>query len=95
MFLADIVDRFVQWQGGYALKAMTPLPYVKDIKVPVFYVQARDDRWTTVSDTQSFYDATPGEKEIWWIEGITRRFDAYNFVGDHPERIIAYVQKHF
>ena len=95
VFLANIVDRIIQWRGGYALKAMSPLPFAKDLQVPTLYVQAPADRWTTVADTQSFYDATPGEKEIWWIEGITRRFDTYNYVGDHPERIIAFAQKHF
>jgi pimeloyl-ACP methyl ester carboxylesterase len=95
VFLAAIVDWFVQRRGGYALKAMSPLPYVKDIKVPTLYIQARADRWTTVADTQSFYDATLSEKELWWIEGITRRFDAYNYVGDHPERILEFVKTHF
>jgi pimeloyl-ACP methyl ester carboxylesterase len=95
VFLAVIVDWFVQRRGGHALKAMSPLPYVKDIQVPTLYIQARADRWTTVADTQSFYDATPGEKELWWIEGITRRFDAYNYVGDHPERIIEFARAHF
>ena len=93
--LADVVDAFLRLRGGYPLKAMTPLPFLKDLKVPVFYIQAREDRWTTAADTQSFYDATPGEKEIWWIEGITRRFDAYNYLGAHPERIIAFAEKHF
>jgi alpha/beta superfamily hydrolase len=95
VFLAAIVDRFIQWRGGYALQAMSPLPYVPAVEVPILYIQARADRWTTVADTQSFYDATVGEKELWWIEGITRRFDAYNYVGDHPERIIAFVKRHF
>jgi pimeloyl-ACP methyl ester carboxylesterase len=95
VFLAVIVDWFVQRRGGYALKAMSPLPYVKDIKVPTLYIQARADRWTTTADTQSFYDATLGEKELWWIEGITQRFDAYNYVGDHPGRILAFAKAHF
>ena len=95
VFLAAVVDWIVQLRGGYALKAMSPLPYVKDIKAPTLYIQARADRWTTVADTQSFYDATLSEREIWWIEGITRRFDAYNYVGEHPERIIEFVKRHF
>lgn len=94
-FLGAIVDKLVQMQGGYALNAMSPLAYTKDIRVPTLYIQARADRWTTIADTQSFYDATPGEKELWWIEGITRRFDAYNYVGDHPERVIEFIQKYF
>jgi len=93
--LAGIVDWFVQRRGGYALKTMSPLPYVKDVKVPVLYVQAYADRWTSIADTQSFYDATPDPKEMWWIEGITRRFDTYNYIGDHPERVLGFVKEHF
>ncbi len=93
--LAGIVDWFLQRRGGHALAAMTPLPYLKDVKAPIFYIQAPADRWTTVADTQSFFDGTPGEKEIWWIEGITRRFDTYNYMGEHPERIIAFANRHF
>jgi dipeptidyl aminopeptidase/acylaminoacyl peptidase len=81
-------------RGGYALSEMSPLAYAKDIRVPTLFVQARRDRWTTVADTQSFYDATPAEKEIWWIEDITHRFKAYNHIGEHPERILEFVGKH-
>jgi uncharacterized protein len=93
VFLADIVDRFIQWRGGYPLKAMTPIPYAKDINTPTLYIQAPADRWTTVEDTQSIFDAIPGEKEIWWVEGITRRFDTYNYIGEHPERVIEFIGK--
>jgi hypothetical protein len=35
------------------------------------------------------------EKELFWIEGTTRRFkDGYNYFGRHPERIIAFFDKH-
>jgi uncharacterized protein len=94
VFLAGMVDAMVQWRGGYALAAMSPIGYAKDIKVPAFFIQAPADRWTTVADTQAIVDATPGEKEIWWVDGITRRFDTYNFIGEHPERILAFLKKY-
>jgi pimeloyl-ACP methyl ester carboxylesterase len=92
--LAGIVDWIDRQRGGYALAEMSPLAYARDIRVPTLYVQARLDRWTTAADTQSFYDATPAEKELWWIDGITHRFKAYNYVGEHPERILDFVKKH-
>ena len=34
-------------------------------------------------------------KELFWIEGTTRRFkDGYNYFGRHPEKIIAFFDKH-
>ncbi len=80
--LAGIVDWFSQRRGGYALAAMTPLPHLKNKKAPVFFIQAPGDRWTTVADTQIFFDGTPGEEKIWWMEGITRRFDTCSCMGE-------------
>jgi hypothetical protein len=35
------------------------------------------------------------DKELFWIEGTTRRFkDAYNYFGRHPEKIISFFDKH-
>jgi hypothetical protein len=53
------------------------------------------DRWTTLKHTENIYAALGGKKEIWWLEGITRRFEAYNHVGEHPERLLEFVKKHF
>ncbi|MFC2036455.1 alpha/beta hydrolase [Chloroflexota bacterium] len=95
LFLIPIVNRIVQWQGGYAFEEMTPGRFAKDIDIPTFYVQSKEDPWTELSDIQSFYDATPAAKELWLIEGKMRRFEAYNYVGEHPEKILAFIEKHF
>jgi pimeloyl-ACP methyl ester carboxylesterase len=95
LFLIPIVDRIVRWRGGYAFKDMLPGKYARDIDIPTMYVQAKEDPWTELSDIQSFYDATPGAEELWLIEGKMRRFEAYNYVGEHPERMLAFIKKHF
>jgi alpha-beta hydrolase superfamily lysophospholipase len=95
LYLIPLVDRLTQWQGGYALADMSPLKYAPDIEIPVLYVQAREDPWTELSDIQAFYEATTGPKEFWWIEGKMRRFNAYNHVGEHPERVLTFAKTHF
>jgi pimeloyl-ACP methyl ester carboxylesterase len=95
LYLIPIVDRFVQWRGGYAFKEMSPLAYAKDVKVPTLVIQAREDPWFEVSDVEGVYDALAGPKELWWIEGKMRRFEAYNHVCANPERIIAFAKEHF
>jgi pimeloyl-ACP methyl ester carboxylesterase len=95
LFLIPIVAKIVQWRGGYAFKDMTPGKFAKDIEIPTFYIQAKEDPWTELSDIQSFYDTTPGAKELWLIQGKMRRFEAYNHVGEHPEKILAFIEKHF
>jgi uncharacterized protein len=35
------------------------------------------------------------DKELFWIEGTTRRFkDGYKYFGRHPEKILAFFDKH-
>jgi pimeloyl-ACP methyl ester carboxylesterase len=95
LYLIPIVDRLVQWRGGYAFAEMSPLEYAKDVETPTLYIQAREDRWTKPEDVQGFYDATPGPKELWWIEGPMRRFETYNLVCKEPDKLIAFAQKGF
>jgi pimeloyl-ACP methyl ester carboxylesterase len=95
LYLIPLVDRFVQWRGGYAFKEMSPLAYAEDVEVPTFVIQAREDPWFEVSDVEGVYNAIAGPKELWWIEGKMGRFDAYNHVCQNPERIIAFAREHF
>jgi dienelactone hydrolase len=95
LYLIPIVDQFVQWRGGFAFAEMSPLEYAKDIKVPTLVIQAREAPWFEASDVQGFYDATAGPKELWWIEGKMRRFDAYNLVCKNPAQIVAFAREHF
>jgi alpha/beta superfamily hydrolase len=95
LYLLPIIDRIARWRGGYALKEMTPLKYAQDVKIPTLIIQAREDPWTELSDTQAFYQALTETKELWLIDGIKRRFETYNYVGENPERIVDFIQQHF
>jgi alpha/beta superfamily hydrolase len=95
LILIPLVDRICQWRGGYAIKDITPLPYCKDISLPSLFIQARTDPWTELSDIQSIYDATPEPKEFLMLEGQMERLDTYNYVGEHPENVIAFLDKYF
>jgi pimeloyl-ACP methyl ester carboxylesterase len=94
LILVPILDWVVQRRGGHPLQAMTPRPYVKDLRIPTFYIQAKHDRWTELSDLQGFYDDTPPPKALWWIEEKINRFEAYNYVGEHPERILEFINQY-
>lgn len=50
---------------------------------------------TTPSDVQEIYDTLGSkQKELFWIEGTDRRFDGYNYFGEHPERLVAWFDKY-
>jgi pimeloyl-ACP methyl ester carboxylesterase len=95
LLMIPIVDKIAQWRGGYTFEDMSPGRFARDIEIPTMYVQAKEDPWTELSDIQGFYDATPGPKELWLIEGKMARFEAYNYVGQHPERLLAFIERHF
>ena len=72
---------------------MSPSGYVKDLKVPVLYVQARNDPWTELSDVQGFFDKSPEPKEFYWIENTKHRFESYSYFQEKPEVMLEWLKK--
>ena len=91
--ILPMVKRFVNWRSRYPLESMSPYLYVKDIRVPTLYVQARNDPWTELYDIQSFYDNTPEPKEFYWIEDTKHRFESYSYFQDKPEKILEWLER--
>lgn len=91
--LLPLVKMFVNWQSKYRLENMSPARFVKDIKVPTLYVQTRNDPWTELTDILGFYEDTQTTKEFFWIEGLTHRFQGYQYFGDNPEKMLWWLKK--
>lgn len=91
--LFPVVKAFVNWQSKYPLENMSPANFVKDIEMPMLYVQTRNDPWTEPSDIMSFYEKTRVTKEFFWIEGLTHRFQGYQYFGDNPEKMLWWLRK--
>jgi pimeloyl-ACP methyl ester carboxylesterase len=92
--LLPAVKFFIVRRGAHPLDSMTPGPYVKDIRVPVMYVQARHDPWTELSDIRSFYENTPDNpKEFFWIEDTVHRFELYTYFQDRPAKMLEWVNR--
>ena len=92
--LLPMVKRFIVWRGAHPLEKMSPGEYVKDLRVPTMYVQARNDPWTELSDIQGFYEETPDNpKEFFWIEDTTHRFESYTYFGNKPEKMLEWIKR--
>ena len=91
--LFPVIKLFVNLQSRYRLQDMSPAQFVKDLKVPTLYAQTRNDPWTEPSDICGFYENTPTEKEFFWIEGLTHRFQGYQYFGEHPEKMLEWLKK--
>ena len=62
--------------------------------MPVLYVQPRQDPWGGAQELQKLCEATAGPKSIWWIEDPLGRVEAYHYVSDHLENILAFAALH-
>jgi len=92
--LLPMVKRFIIWRGAHPLGDMSPGGYIKDIKVPTMYIQARNDPWTKLSDIEGFYqDTHDNPKDIFWIEDTTHRFESYSYFQDRPEKMLEWLRK--
>lgn len=87
------VDQAIQNIAQIGLEDMSPMSALKDLKVPVLYSQVRQDALTSPADLEAIVAATPTEAQMLWIEGELNRFDGYNYYGEHPEVMLAFIAK--
>ena len=96
--IGDYMEELDQEQmklGGFANADMSPHPYAANVQVPTFIIQVRDDLWSSPVDVQTTFDLlTVEDKKLFWVEGTTKRFDGYNFFGEHPEMMIEWFDTH-
>lgn len=90
----DEVSQAIQALANISLNDMSPMASLKDLKVPVLYSQVREDVLTSPADLEAIVANTPTETEMLWIEGQLNRFDGYNYYGEQPERMLAFLHKH-
>ncbi|KAJ5888250.1 hypothetical protein N7495_008291 [Penicillium taxi] len=85
-------DNTIHRLTGFHLDELSPTPYAERVQTPTLVVQVREDSMTHPSDVQEIYDRiSTDKKELFWIEGTTRRFDGYNFFGHGNSQTLAYI----
>jgi uncharacterized protein len=93
----ELIDLELLKMGGWVAAEMTPHLSAPGVKMPVLMIQMLKDEWTrNPEDAQKTFDLHGSKgKELFWIEGTTKRFkDGYNYFGRHPEKVIAFFEKH-
>lgn len=90
-----LIEFFARLMGGHEFKSMTLISYAKDVKIPVLHIQGKYDNWTQESDTIAIYNNFSGPKKLWLIDKKMNRFEAYNYVGNHPEKILEFYKRYF
>ncbi|MEM8572837.1 MAG: alpha/beta hydrolase [Pseudomonadota bacterium] len=91
----DVMDFEQRKLGGFTNAEMSPHLFAAAVNVPTFIVQVHDDAWTTPQDGERTFELLgTQEKSMFWIDGTSRRFDGYNYFGEHPERMIGWFDKY-
>ena len=86
------LDERLRELTGFRLDEETPLPYASHVKMPTLMAQLRRDFLIHGErDGQAIFDALGAQKkELLWIEQSNQRFYAYNYFGQHPERLVGW-----
>lgn len=93
----ELIDLELLKMGSWLSAEMTPQRSATGVTLPVLMVRVLRDSWTrNPEDAQKTFDLLGSrEKELFWIEGTTRRFeDGYNWFGRYPDRVLGFFALH-
>lgn len=92
-YMDDLNER-IRLQTSFTIDQFSPVPWAKNVTIPTLLYQVRDDVYTRPEDIQAMYDNMPAaDKELFWIEGTTRRWDGYTFFQRDPERVLQWLAR--
>jgi pimeloyl-ACP methyl ester carboxylesterase len=87
--------RKVYAEKGVDLDKHNPALFADKITVPTLFVQNVNDPWSDMEHSKEIYDKIGAEKEAIWLDETEKhRFLTYNWFNDHPEKLIAFFDKH-
>jgi|GEM_PF-2033644 len=92
VLLVPWVDRLCRLRGGYPLDEAALLKYVREVRVPVLFVQPRGDTHAGDDEAQRLYEAAPQPKSIRWLDENLGSLDTYAWIGSHPEILIDFAR---
>jgi hypothetical protein len=98
MGLGNRLDDFnilVRLRTSVGLEQRTPVEWARNVRVPAFLYQVRNDSVTDPSDVQAMFDNIPvAEKKLQWIDGTTARFDGYLEFQRRPQPMLDWFAQH-
>ena len=87
-----VEEHFTSHTGGISLDY--PIQDVaRSVNVPTRLVQARKDPHTDFDFVADVFDNIPVEKEMYWLEEPTHRFDGYNWFASHPADMLTWFDR--
>lgn len=90
----DEVDMLLRRQTSFGIDEMSPIPIMKEIRIPTFLYSVKDDLLTKESDVQTMYDLIPIEdKKLFWVDG-TARIKGYTYFQQEPKIFVEWLDQH-
>jgi dienelactone hydrolase len=87
-----LVEAMYQASGGLRFAAMQPAFSAAGAgEVPVLFVQGEGDRWGSMVDVTQMADKVPQARDPLFVEA-SHRFDGYQYVVDHPEIVLDFLE---
>ncbi|BCJ69535.1 alpha/beta hydrolase family protein [Polymorphospora rubra] len=89
------LEQLIIRHTGIDFARRSPQEWARNVRVPTFLYQVRDDVLTDPSDVQTMYDNIPiTEKKLHWIEGTTARWDGYLEFQRRPQPMLDWFATH-
>ncbi|MFD4675993.1 alpha/beta hydrolase [Lentzea sp. NPDC058450] len=96
--LADRIDEFEQRvvrHTGIGFADRAPREWARNVTVPTYLYQVRDDVLTEPEDVQTIFDNLPvADKQLHWIEGTKARWDGYLEFQRRPQSVLDWFDGH-
>jgi uncharacterized protein len=91
----DDLEQRVTVRTSIGFTRRAPREWARNVRVPTFLYQVRDDVLTEPADVQAMFDNIPvADKKLAWIQGTTRRWDGYLEFQRHPEPMLEWFAQH-
>ncbi|MEU5798771.1 hypothetical protein ABZ800_35415 [Streptomyces sp. NPDC047813] len=88
----DEVDRRQQLFTSVALADASPVHWAPSVTIPTLTYGVRQDHRVEPWDLEATYKAVAAQdKDMFWIEDSTARWDGYTWFQHHPERILEFL----
>lgn len=85
----DELNERIQLYTSFTIDQFSPVPWARNVMVPTFLYQVRDDLYTRPGDVQAMFDnISVADKKLHWIEGTTRRWDGYAHFQHEPDQML-------
>jgi len=91
----QLFDASLFKKTGFHIDELSPVAYANSVNTPSLVIQVHNDSMTFPYDVETIFEKIGAkEKKLHWIEGTTRRFDGYNYLGQHPEVMLEWFNAH-